>query len=94
MKSFQLIILALAMNTAAIADSTLKPVKESTQATVLEAQVGKQVELRLKSGDKLGGKVTFVGNHLVHLTALTGLEMYEATVTIADISAVVVRTAK
>jgi hypothetical protein len=48
----------------------------------------------LKSGQSIGGKVIFVGDTVVHLAALTGKEMYEATVSISDISAVVVRTAK
>ena len=92
MKTIQLLILTLAMNAAALADNALAPVKDSTHATVLQAQSGKLVELRLKSGEKLGGKVTFVGDHVVHLTAITGQEMFEATVSLDAISAVLVRT--
>ena len=93
MKTLQLLIIATAMNISAHAN-TLTPAKDSTQATVLQSQSGKQVELQLKSGQSLSGKLTFIGDHVVHLTALTGKEMYEATVTISDISAVVVRSAK
>ncbi len=93
MKTLQLIVLILALNITAQAD-TFAPAKDSTQATVLQSQSGKQVELRLKSGDKISGKVAAVGDNLVHLTVLTGMEMFEATVSISDISAVVVRTAK
>jgi|JI6StandDraft_1071083.scaffolds.fasta_scaffold1124474_1 hypothetical protein len=93
MKALQLIILATAITLGAHAE-TLTPVKESTQATLLATQSGKQVELMLKSGQSIGGKVIFVGDTVVHLAALTGKEMYEATVSISDISAVVVRTAK
>ncbi|MEO8360611.1 MAG: hypothetical protein ABI672_11325 [Vicinamibacteria bacterium] len=88
---FALLIAALAMTVSA---ATIEPTKDSTQATVLQSQVGKTVELHLKSGEKIGGKVTFVGANVVHLTALTGMDLFEATVTIADVSAVVVRTAK
>ena len=93
MKTLQLILLVTAITLSAHAD-TLTPVKDSTQAAMLETQSGKQVELILKSGQSIGGKVTFVGDDIVHLAALTGKEMYEATVSISDISAVVVRTAK
>lgn len=74
--------------------NTLTPAKDSTQAALLQTQVGKLVELRLKSGEKISGKVAFVGDNVVHLTTLTGMEMFEASVSLGDISAVVVRTAK
>lgn len=93
MNKLHTLALLTAMSVAAHA-GTLEPVKDSTQATVLETQVGKTVELQLKSGGKIGGKVTFVGENLVHLSSLTGMEMYEATVTLDDITAVVVRSAK
>ncbi|MEQ1748566.1 MAG: hypothetical protein ABL974_04045 [Prosthecobacter sp.] len=93
MKTLHLLILATAM-TLSVHAETLAPAKDSTQATVLQSHSGKQVELRLNSGEKISGKVTFVGDSVVHLTTLTGMEMYEATVSISDISAVIVRTAK
>lgn len=93
MKTLTIITLLTAMNLAAIANPALTPTKDSTQASVLQARTGQQVELRLKSGEKISGKVQSVGDQLVHLTTLTGMEMFEATVTIADISAVVVRSA-
>ena len=93
MKTLQIIALITAFSFTAQAE-TLAPAKESTQATMLQSQSGKQVELRLKSGEKIGGKVTFVGDHVVHLTVLTGAELFEATVSLDAISAVVVRTAK
>lgn len=92
-KTFILMTLATALTAATPADTSAAPAKDATPATVLQARTGQLVELRLKSGDKIGGKVVFVGENLVHLTALTGMEMYEATVTLGDISAVVVRSA-
>ena len=62
-----------------------------TIATVLQKNAGQTVDLRLKSGEKIGGKVEKVGDKLVHLTQRTGAEFYEAAVDIADISAVVIR---
>lgn len=91
MKTLQLLILATAITLSAQA-STLTPAKDSTQAAVLQTQAGKPVELILKSGQSIGGKVASVGDNVVHLTSLTGKEMFEATISISDISAVVVRT--
>jgi hypothetical protein len=94
-KSLILMTLITTLHAATPADSAPAPApaKNANQATVLQARTGQQVELRLKSGDKISGKLVSVGDHLVHLTALTGMEMYEATVALSDISAVVVRSA-
>ncbi len=73
------------------ADSKLAFQPADVPRTVLERQVGQVVELRLKSGEKLGGKVEKVGEQMVHLSQLTGMEFFEAAVAISEISAVVVR---
>ena len=59
---------------------------------ILQKNVGQTVELRMKSGEKIGGKVEKVGDKLVHLSQLTGAEFFDAAVDTADVSAVVVRT--
>jgi len=92
MKTLQILTLITAMSLSALADTALNPAKDATQGSVLQTRTGQTVELRLKSGEKISGKVASVGDQIVHLTALTGLEMYEASVTISDISAVVVRS--
>ena len=61
---------------------------------VLQKNVGQVVELRMKSGEKIAGKLEKVGDKLVHLSALTGAEFYDAAVDAEDVSAVVVRTKK
>jgi hypothetical protein len=61
---------------------------------VLERNVGQTVELRMKSGEKIGGKVLKVGDKLVQLTQLTGMEFYDAAVAIDDVAGVVVRAQK
>ena len=61
---------------------------------ILQKSVGQTVELRMKSGEKIAGKVEKVGDKLVHLSALTGAEFYDAAVDTADVSAVVIRTKK
>lgn len=91
-KSLVALTLATALNAAAPAGTAPVPAKEATQITILQARTGQQVEPRLNSGDGISGKVAAVGDQLVHLTALTGMEMYEATVTLSEISAVIVRS--
>ena len=61
---------------------------------VLQKNIGQIVELRMKSGEKIAGKLEKVGDKLVHLSALTGAEFYDAAVDAGDVSAVVVRTKK
>jgi len=93
MKAIRILTLITTLTTAAIADP-VDFAAGDTAATVLKRQVGQSVELRLKSGDKIGGKVAAVGDKAVHLSALTGQEFYDAVVVLDDISAVVIRTGK
>jgi len=59
---------------------------------ILQKNVGQVVELRMKSGEKIAGKVEKVGDKLVHLSQLTGAEFFDAAVDTADVAAVIVRT--
>ncbi len=61
---------------------------------ILQKNIGQVVELRMKSGEKIAGKLEKVGDKLVHLSALTGAEFYDAAVDASDVSAVIVRTKK
>ena len=70
---------------------TLQP--NTSVLTILQASAGKAVELHLRSGEKMGGKVGQVTDNLVFLSNLTGAEFYDAFVDVKDISAVVVRAA-
>ncbi|MFZ1219159.1 MAG: hypothetical protein WAO00_07690 [Chthoniobacterales bacterium] len=58
---------------------------------ILQKNVGQVVELRMKSGEKIAGKIEKVGDKLVHLSQLTGAEFFDAAVDAADVAAVVVR---
>jgi hypothetical protein len=64
-----------------------------TPKSALERQTNQQVELRLKNGERISGKVSAVSEKTVHLTALTSQEFYEALIGLEDISANVVRAA-
>ena len=61
---------------------------------ILQKNIGQVVELRMKSGEKIAGKLEKVGDKLVQLSQLTGAEFYDAAVDASDVSAVVVRTKK
>ena len=63
-----------------------------TILSVLQKNTGQTVELRMKSGEKIGGKVEKIGDKLVHLSQLTGAEFFDAAVDTAEVAAVVVRT--
>ena len=86
-----LCLLILAANLA-LADAPIGFQPADTTATVLKRQAGQRVELRLKSGEKISGKVEAVGDKTVHLSAVTGQELFDAVVVLDDISAVLVRT--
>jgi hypothetical protein len=58
---------------------------------ILERNVGQTLELRLKSGEKIGGKVAKLGDKLVFLSQISGAEFFDAAVEIGDVAAVVVR---
>jgi hypothetical protein len=65
----------------------------ATVLSFLQGSVGKGVELHLRSGEKMGGKVAQVTDGVVHLSNLAGAEFFDAFVDVKDISAVVVRVA-
>ena len=65
----------------------------ATVISLLQGSAGKAVELHLRSGEKMGGKVAGVTENVVHLSNLTGAEFFDAFIDVKDISAVVVRVA-
>ena len=92
-----LLLLAIIV-TAATCSSLLAQEKaglqpNATVLSILQGSAGKPVELHLRSGEKLGGKVAQVTDNIVHLSNLTGAEFFDAFVDVKDVSAVVVRVA-
>jgi len=65
----------------------------ATVLSLLQGSAGKAVELHLRSGEKMGGKVAGVTENVVHLSNLTGAEFFDAFIDAKDVSAVVVRVA-
>ena len=93
MKRFPLLIaavLALACSDL-FAQSKIDLQANDTILSILQKNTGQTVELRMKSGEKIGGKVEKVGDKLVHLSQLTGAEFFDAAVDMSDVAAVIVR---
>jgi hypothetical protein len=90
MKSIIVAIMALATTT--FAEDKIGLNTTDTVVSVLKRQSGQRVEIRMKSGEKLAGKVENFTDKAVHLSALTGQEFYDAVVALDDISAVIIRT--
>ena len=72
-------------------NASLQP--NATVVSLLQGSAGKSLELHLRSGEKMGGKIAQVTDNIVHLSNLTGAEYFDAFVDVKDISAVVVRIA-
>jgi len=86
------IILAVTCSSLIAEEKTaLQP--NATVVSLLQGSAGKSVELHLRSGEKMGGKVAQLTDNVVHLSNLTGAEYFDAFVDVKDISAVVVRVA-
>lgn len=66
--------------------------ESDTSRSVLAAQKGKRVTLRLQSGQEITGLVRETNATLVVVGALTGREFFDAIVPIESIEAVIIRT--
>ena len=60
--------------------------------TILAAQKGNQVTIKLDSGEELTGNVGEVTGKLVILQALSGKEFFDAVINMGAIAAVLVRS--
>lgn len=63
----------------------------STIESILAAQQGKKVTLKLGPNDDLTGTVKVVTKDVVHLSELTGREFFDAVVDIKSVKAVIIR---
>ena len=81
-----------AISQITFAQSKIELQPDDTMRTVLEKHVGQPVDLRLKSGEKMAGKLEKVTDKLVHLSQLSGAEYFDGVVDITDVAAVAVRT--
>jgi hypothetical protein len=86
--SMGLIFLAFA---GAPAGAQLQVGASDTVESVLKAQTGKRITLRLRSGQELTGTVRAINARVVQLGTLTGREYFDAVVPLETIDAVIVR---
>lgn len=94
---FPALLAALALvsvSQVSAADNGLDFQANDSVSSVLTRLSGQVVELRLRNGEKLSGKVEKTGDKLVHLSKLTGQEFFESAVSLDAIAAVVVRAKK
>jgi len=87
------VILATVTCSSLLAQEKAALQPNATVVSLLQGSAGKSVELHLRSGEKMGGKIAQVTDNIVHLSNLTGAEYFDAFVDVKDISAVVVRVA-
>src|ERR1043166_9475526 len=91
--SFLLAIVITAACASSYAQDKTGLQSNASVAGILQGNAGKSVELPLRSGEKMGGKVAQVTDSVVHLSNLTGAEYFDAFVDAKDISEIVVRVA-
>ena len=89
-KLLAIAIAGIAFATASAAE--LKVAASDTIETVLAAQKGKRVTVRLRSGQEMTGTVAMSSAKLVQLSAPTGKEFFDAVIPLEAIEAVFVRT--
>ena len=89
---FALLVFAIAVAFAPLAPAQLSVAPNDTVETVLTAQKGKRVTLRLRSGHETTGTVAAVSGKLVHLAAVAGKEFFDAVIPVEAIEAVFVRS--
>jgi hypothetical protein len=77
-------------STAAAQNLTITP--NDTTHSLVAAQKGKRVTLRLRSGQELSGLVRDASERLVVLGEVSGREFFDAAVPVGAIEAVLVRT--
>jgi hypothetical protein len=86
------IIVAAATCSSLLAQEKAALQPNATVLSILQGSTGKTVELRLNSGEKIGGKVEQVNDKVVLLSRLTGAEFFDGFINVKDISAVVIRS--
>ena len=87
-----LVATALCLAIAHASAQSVAVAPADTIHSVVSAQKGKRVTLRLRSGQELTGTVRESTDRLVVLADLAGREFFEAVIPIESVEAVIVRT--
>lgn len=72
-------------------DNAINISKQETLKTLLVKLSGKNVTLKLESGQELTGQLNSVGQHLVELNTLQGREFFNAIIMLDGIDGVIIR---
>lgn len=91
-KSYSLVLIAGLLLSSLAISAPLSVSAEDDIQTVLSAQKGNRVTVKLISGDEITGTVGVVNRSIVHLGEMAGKEFYDAVVPVSSIQAVVIRT--
>ena len=89
-KVLAIVLVGIACATASAAE--LKLAASDTIETVLAANKGKRVTVRLRSGQEMTGTVAMASSKLLQLSAPTGKDFFDAVVPLEAIEAVFIRT--
>lgn len=90
MRLIAVLVLVLSLAGTALAQTPALAPADTTQS-VLAAQKGKRITLRLRSGQELTGTVRDCTSHLVVIETLAGREYFDAVVPLESVEAVLVR---
>ena len=93
-RSSLVVILSLAFVCSSLAQGKIDLQDSDTILSIVQKNTGQTVELRMKSGEKIAGKVEKVGIKLIHLSQLAGADFFDAAVNAEDVAAVIVRMKK
>ena len=93
MKRYLLLLGIIVACSSLLAQEKTSIQANATVLSILQANAGKAVELHLRSGEKVGGRVCQVTDNIVYLSHLTGAEFFDAFIDVKDVSAVVIRAA-
>ena len=91
MRLLVIAVLGVAVSSQAYAQGVTVSATDTTQS-VVAAQKGKRVTLRLRSGQELSGVVRATSDKLVVLEAVSGREFFDAVVPMEAVEAVLIRT--
>ena len=89
-KVLAMLLVGIACAAASAAELKLTP--SDTIETVLAANKGKRVTVRLRSGQEITGIVREAGSRVVQLGAVSGKDFFDAVVPLEAIEAVFIRT--
>jgi len=91
MRLLVIALACLAIGMQASAQGVTVSAADTTQS-VIAAQKGKRITVRLRSGQELSGTVRESSDRLVVLEGITGREFFDAVVPVDAIEAVLIRT--